>query len=150
MEIRRYRKEDCKEIVKLFYKTVHRVCCNDYSKEELDAWAPLKLDLEKWNTALLKNYSLVAIEGDKIVGFADIDESGYLDHLYVDADHQRCKIASTLCDELEKDFNSITTHASKSAKGFFEKRGYEVICEQQVKRKGLYLTNFVMRKDKKY
>lgn len=37
-------------------------------------------------------------------------------------------------------------HASVTAKGFFEKRGYRVIKEQQAERHGILLTNYVMEK----
>lgn len=38
----------------------------------------------------------------------------------------------------------IVTHASITAKGFFEKRGYKVLKKQQVEREGIYLINFIM------
>ena len=38
--------------------------------------------------------------------------------------------------------------ASITARPFFEKRGYRVIREQQVERKGILLTNYVMEKEK--
>ena len=37
MNIRMYRSEDCKEIVELFYNTVHSVNSKDYNKAQLDA-----------------------------------------------------------------------------------------------------------------
>ena len=40
----------------------------------------------------------------------------------------------------------VITHASITATKFFEKRGYQVIKEQQVERQGIFLTNFVMEK----
>lgn len=40
----------------------------------------------------------------------------------------------------------MTTHASITARPFFEKQGYRVIREQQVERRDLLLTNFVMEK----
>lgn len=40
----------------------------------------------------------------------------------------------------------VVTHASVTAMPFFELRGYAVLKEQQVERKGLLLTNFVMEK----
>lgn len=40
----------------------------------------------------------------------------------------------------------MTTHASITAKGFFEKRGYRLIRAQQVERSGERLTNYVMEK----
>lgn len=41
----------------------------------------------------------------------------------------------------------VTTHASITARPFFEKRGYRVIKEQQVERRGQRLTNYVMVKN---
>ena len=40
----------------------------------------------------------------------------------------------------------VVTHASITARPFFEKRGYRVVKEQQVERNGVFLTNFVMVK----
>lgn len=36
MNIRMYKSEDCREIVELFYNTVHSVNSRDYSLEQLD------------------------------------------------------------------------------------------------------------------
>ena len=41
---------------------------------------------------------------------------------------------------------TIVTHVSITARPFFEKRGYRVVKEQQVERRGIRLTNFVMEK----
>ncbi len=38
--IRKYRNEDCGQILKLFYDTVHTVNRRDYSEEQVNAWAP--------------------------------------------------------------------------------------------------------------
>ena len=55
-------------------------------------------------------------------------------------------VASALCGALEGAFPvpRITTCASITARGFFEKRGYRVILEQQVERRGVLLTNYQM------
>ena len=160
MEIRVYRKEDIREIVELFYHTVHTVNREDYSQEQLDAWADGNPDLESWDRSFQEHISLVAVTagadgenvcasgGERIVGFADIDSTGYLDRLYVHRDFQRQGIAEALCDRLEQAVGAerIITHASITAGPFFEKRGYRVIREQQVERKGILLTNYVMEK----
>lgn len=147
MLIREYQSSDCKELTELFYNTVHTVNAKDYTAEQLDVWAPGERDLEKWNQSLQEHYSIVAIQGEIIVGFGDIDNTGYLDRLYVHTDYQRQGIASVICDQLEQATQwDITTHASITARPFFEKRGYEVVREQQVERQGTFLTNFVMVK----
>ena len=146
MEIRMYQPADCAVIAELFYRTVHTVNARDYTPQQLDAWADGKPDLEGWNRSFLSHHSLVAVEQGEIVGFGDIDATGYLDRLYVHRDHQRKGIAAALCDELERAVQGpVETHASITARGFFEHRGYRVIRRQQVERHGVLLTNFVMR-----
>ncbi len=149
MWIRRYEPEDLGQITALFYDTVHAVNAADYAPEQLDAWADGAPDLDRWNGSLLAHHSLVAVEGrDLIVGFGDIDGTGYLDRLYVHKDRQGLGIATALCDRLERavDAPVITTHASITARPFFEGRGYRVLREQRVERHGVRMTNYVMEK----
>ena len=147
MVLRAYRPGDCPSLAALFYETVHTVNAADYTPDQLDAWANGKVDVSAWNDSFLAHRTLVAEEAGEIVGFADMD-GGYLDRLYVHKDFQRRGIASALCDALEgaSEAAVFTTHASITAKPFFEKRGYRVVREQQVLRRGVLLTNFVMEK----
>ena len=123
MQIRKYRPSDCRELAELFYDTVHTVNAGDYTKEQLDAWATGHVDLEAWDRSFREH------------------------RLYVHRCHQGKGVATALCDRLEQVCAGvISTHASITAKPFFEKRGYRVIREQQVERQGVALTNFVMEK----
>lgn len=145
--LKNYQSSDCKELAKLFYDTVHTVNAQDYTKEQLAAWATGNIDLEKWNQSFLEHDSIIAIEDNIIIGFGDIDKTGYLDRLFVHKDYQRKGIATAICNQLEsKKFKKIITHASVTARPFFEKRGYVLVKQQQVKRNGTLLTNFVMEK----
>ena len=147
MIIRRYLPTDCKEIITLFYNTVHSVNAKDYTKKQLDVWATGKENLNDWNKSLLNHYTLVATIAGVIVGFGDIDKSGYLDRLFVHKDYQQKGIGSVLCNELEKiSPNKITVHASITAKPFFLKRNYTMIKKQEVIRQNISLTNFFMEK----
>lgn len=105
--------------------------------------------MEKWDLSLQEHYSIVAVENNAIVGFGDIDKTGYLDRLFVHADYQGKGIATAICDKLEQFVEeNITTHTSITARTFFEKRGYKVVKEQQVERQGIFLTNYVMVKER--
>lgn len=149
MELRKYRQSDCKKLTELFYHTVHTVNAKDYTKEQLNVWASGQVDLAKWDQSLREHFSIVAAENEIIVGFGDIDKTGYLDRLYVHADYQSKGIATAICNQLEQAISgNIITHASITAKPFFEKRGYKVVKEQNVERQGVFLKNFVMEKER--
>jgi len=149
MLIRTYQSSDCRELTALFYHTVHTVNAKDYTQEQLDAWADGKADLEAWDQSLLEHNSVVAVEDGVIVGFGDMDRTGYLDRLFVHAGHQGRGIGSAICDRLEQGVSGkLVTHASITAKPFFEARGYKVKEARQVARHGILLTNFVMEKER--
>lgn len=146
-----YRPGEAAALVRLFYNTVHSVCLGDYTQEQVDAWADGTADPAVWEQSFLRHQTLVARIGGEIAGFADLD-GDYLDRLYVHRDFQRQGVATALAQALEqraaeKGFSCITVHASVTARPFFEKRGWRVVREQQVERKGVFLTNFIMEKD---
>lgn len=76
---------------------------------------------------------------------------GHLDRLFVSADHQGRGIARGLVRRLLKDaidhsIEEITTDASITAKPFFERMGFSVVREQSVECRGVWLTNYRMRR----
>jgi len=148
MVLRRYTPNDCTALAELFYDTVHTINRKDYSEEQVCSWATGTVDLDRWSDSFLEHYTVVAEICNMIVGFGDIDKTGYLDRLYVHKDYQHQGIASAICDELEHAVNTskITTQASITAKGFFEKRGYKVVKEQKVECHSVLLTNYIMER----
>ena len=162
---RPYQPHDCPEMIRLFRDTVCTVNAADYTRPQIDAWIGGENgpDRTAWDRSFRAHYTLVAVLGEQIVGFGDMDASGYLDRLYVHSAYQRRGIATALCDVLEAPFAAATlalcdvleapfaaatlvTHASLTAKAFFEGRGYCVIRPQQVERNGVLLANFVMER----
>lgn len=151
MILRRFRPEDLPEIADLFSDTIHRVNCRDYTPEQIRVWAAARDRLAGNPDFFLSLYTIVAVKRGKIAGYGNIDDTGYLDHLYIHSDFQGQGIATAICQELERYAFSqhapkITVHASITARPFFEKRGYQVLREQQVERQGVLLTNYKMEK----
>lgn len=146
--LRPYLPADITTVSELFYDTVHTVNRRDYTDEQLDAWADGNIDHDKWNSSFLSSITVIAEIDGIIVGFGDITHDGYLDRLYIHKEYQHIGIATAICDYLENKTNSdkITTHASITAKPFFERRGYAVIKEQRVIRRNIALTNYIMEK----
>ena len=111
MEIRQYKPSDCKEMADLFYNTVHTINAKDYTKEQIDAWATGQVDLEKWDQSFQEHYTVDAALDCTIVGFGDIDKTGYLDRLYIHANDQGKGIATMICDQLEQGGSGEHYHA---------------------------------------
>lgn len=149
MKIRRYEPDDLEQITHLFYETVHKINAKDYTGDQLNVWATGRVDRAAWDASLQSHLTYVMTEGNLITGFGDIDGTGYLDRLYVHKDFQGKGIATAICNRLESEIGTktIITHASITAKSFFEKRGYKLVKRQEVERQGILLTNYIMQKD---
>ncbi|MCC4422454.1 GNAT family N-acetyltransferase [Limosilactobacillus reuteri] len=102
VKLRSYQTHDCMDIIALFYQTVHRINKADYTEQQLNVWVTGNEDPIKWDRSLSSHYAIVAIVNDQIVGFGDIDQTGYLDRLFVHSDFQRQGIATAICNALEE------------------------------------------------
>jgi putative acetyltransferase len=150
IRLRSYHSADAPLLLDLFRDTVRRVNSTDYSPVQIAAWASEDIDVDAWRQRFNDRFAYVAELDDRVVGFADMRRDGYLDRLFVSADHQRCGVARILLDQLKLDalgtgITEIFTDASTTAKRFFEASGFVVVREQSVECRGVRLTNFHMR-----
>ena len=152
MKIRTYEISDTKKIVKLFYDTVHEVNIRDYTKAQVDAWAPGATDIQNWRQSSSSKFTFVAVEGDTIAGFGELERNGHIDRFYSHKDFQRQGVGRLILKQIEskaKDLgiNKLFTEASITARPFFESQGFMVIRKQEVERRGQKFINFPMEKN---
>lgn len=151
MLVRPYRESDGEALCDLFLDTIHNVCARDYDRAQRDAWAPADFDRAAFCARLAHSVTLV-VECDGVpLGFANLGQDGYFDCLYVSALSQRKGVATLLADAIEahavqNGVRRMTSDVSITARPFFEGRGYRVVREQTVQRRGVTLTNFHMEK----
>lgn len=151
LQIRPYHPADLPDLKAIFLDAVHRGCSKDYTSEQRNAWAPKTLDTELWRERLKKNRCWLAEEGGIPVGFTELIDSGHVQMLFVLSEYHRQGIASALLAELEntatqQGIRTLTTEASRTARPFFEKSGFEIICAQSVAMQEVTLQNFKMVK----
>lgn len=146
-------KNEALAAAELFFETVHRSNGSDYSPEQLDAWAPPgRSHQQVIADKLTDQYTLATKASDALVGFASLAEPDYLDMLFVHPAWQRRRIARQLVAHLELHAQHcaaaiIRTHASLTARPFFEASGYRFVSENTVMRNGIELKNLLMEKE---
>lgn len=151
MIVRNFQKTDTKTLIELFRETVHRVCCADYSVEQLKAWAPDFIDESAWESRFLKSYTLVAEENDSVLGFANLEEDGNIDMFYVSAGSQGKGVGKVLLRHLENHakglkLDKLTSDVSLTARKFFQHAGFLTEKEYVKVRNGVEFKNTLMSK----
>lgn len=151
MKVRIFNKTDTKALIELFRETVHRVCCVDYSVEQLNAWAPEFIDERVWENRFFKSYTLVAEENGLILGFATMEKNGNIDMFYVSAHRQGEGVGKILLKDLEKHakdlkLDKLTSDVSLTARKFFQHSGFLTDKEYVKVRNGIEFNNTLMSK----
>jgi len=150
--IRRYEKGDSKYLAEIYYHTIHNICSNDYSHQQINAWAPKSsLDpsssMQKWEKIL----PFVATIDKKIVGFLEFENNGHIDCFYCHHKFTHIGIGKKLLETVEEFANQnnikrLYAEVSITARPFFEKQDFTLVKQQSVKLGDQKLTNFVMEK----
>ncbi|MGI8867114.1 MAG: GNAT family N-acetyltransferase, partial [Rubrobacteraceae bacterium] len=58
----------------------------DYSDAQLQAWSPEVPNPSSWHDRMSTRHTLVAVQDDRIIAFAELEEDGHLDMFYVHKD----------------------------------------------------------------
>ena len=149
MEVRRFEKGEEAEIWSIFYNTIHHINSSHYSPDQINAWAPDDLAEDIWTRKIQEISPYVAVLNGKIVGYADLQKSGYIDHFFCHYEHQRKGVGSTLFSFLEAEATQLgvtefSADVSITARPFFESKGFSILKQQLISLRGQELINFKM------
>ncbi len=149
INIRKYKESDAPALWASFYHTIRNVNIRDYSKAQVEAWAPDEFDSEIWQQKMDSILPFIAeIEGE-IVGYADLQESGLIEHFFCHDKYQRKGIGRSMMEHVIKigqlkGIFRLYSEVSITARPFYEKFGFKVVKEKIVAVHGQKLCNFVM------
>ncbi|MDN3653035.1 GNAT family N-acetyltransferase [Thalassotalea ponticola] len=151
MRIRRFQQGDELALRAIFFNTIRHVNIKDYSEAQVQAWAPAKYDPHQWNKRMSEINPFVAVLNDQLVGYADIQDNGYIDHFFCHCNYQGKGIGKALINEIFKTaqhngIRRVYSHVSITAKPFFEHFGFTQVKQQTVNIRGQVLTQYVMEK----
>lgn len=148
--IRRYQCGEESLLLEIFQSAIRLVASQDYSPAQIEAWAPQTQDPTTWAERIRAMNPFVAELNNEIVGYADLQTSGYIDHFFVSGHHARRGIGSYLMNHLLAqariaNLPELTSDVSRTAQAFFEKFGFVVVEYCQVERRGIVIPNARMK-----
>jgi putative acetyltransferase len=141
---------DLPRLAAIFRASIEELTSEDYNEAQQAAWAALADD-DEFAARLARDLTLVALLHGEIAGFASLRGEDHIGMLYVDPQAAGQGVATTLCDALEKlvgarGATKLSVDASDTARGFFQKRGYQPLHRQTVDCFGEWLGNTAMEK----
>lgn len=141
--------KDLEAVQKLFVETIKSTCKNDYSPAQIAVWTSSVQNKERWLGIMRDQHFLVAEIENTIVGFGSLENGNYLDFLYVHKDYLRRGVANYLYQELLAEsqrlgFDRLTSDVSKTARPFFETKGFRVVKENKMVKQGVEISNYHM------
>ena len=146
LRLRPYAPADAAATLQVFLAAVTTTAAGDYSPEQIAAWAGADDWTEDaWHRGLAAG-TIVAEQSGAIAGFSDIDDTGYIDRLFVHPAFARQGVASALFGEVLYVAHALKvaemwTNASITARPFFEHNGFTVVREQWPVVRGVALKN---------
>ena len=151
--VKNFEIKDLQEVYKLFFDAVHAINSKDYTKDQINAWAPESMDSSKWEKDLSSTHTFCVWDQIKniIVGFANLRDDGYMDKGYVHKSYQARGVGLLLLRTLEsraKDLGikRLFADVSITARKSLEFMGYKVEKEQIVTCHGVEFMNYHMSK----
>ena len=152
MKVRKYNEGEEMILWNIFYNTIHKVNSKDYDTNQISSWAPSDLDNDIWIDKIRSINPFVVEHKNMILGYADLQESGLIDHFFSHHEWQRKGVGSMLMNAIIdnaklRGITTLSSEVSVTAKPFYLSYGFTVVKEQSLFVRGQYLTNYKMQKE---
>lgn len=149
--LRDYTPADAPALRAVFESAIHGVAIRDYTPAQVDAWAPRAHDAADWAERMAGLRPVVAELDGVVAGYADLQDSGYIDHFFVSAAAGGQGVGGALMRRLlaraaERSLVELTSHVSLTAQPFFAHFGFEIVEHRVDDVRGVALRNAAMRK----
>jgi putative acetyltransferase len=148
--IRAYEEKDASATLDVFLRAVTETASADYTPEQVAAWAgPKERDLAGWHRRRASSTTIVAEIDGRVIAFTDVSDTGYIDMMFVSPDVGRRGVATAMLAELRtfaqsRNLPELSTHASITARPFFERNGFIALEERHSTVYGVQLRNYRM------
>ena len=144
--------QDMPVLAAIFAASIQELAIEDYSENQVAAWAAQADDVDAFAARLKDQLTLVATLNHSPVGFASMRDNSHIEMIYVHPAGARQGVAAALCDALERlaasrGVTRITVDASDTALQLFQRLGYNAQRRNTIELGGEWLGNTSMHKD---
>src|SRR5574344_1024211 len=120
IEIRKYKTGEELELHDVFFSSIHCNAKEYYSQIQLYAWAPVDYDKNKWISKIKEINPFVLKEKEIIIGYADLQENGYIDHFFVRGNYNgkgygQLLLKKIITEAERKNIKELTSNISLAA-----------------------------------
>jgi len=135
----------------VFHSAIHILAAREYTPAQRAAWAPARPDMDRWGMRVRLLRPFVVEEDANILGYADLQENGYIDHFYVSGTSGRRGVGRLLMERIharaeEWQLSHLFSDVSRTAQPFFTRFGFLVVEHKTVVIRGVSLANARMEK----
>ncbi|WP_380163941.1 GNAT family N-acetyltransferase [Jannaschia sp. R86511] len=151
--LRAYAPADAAATYGVFRAAVRRTALSHYTEAQVEAWAPDDVNLDRWARRRAEAWTVVAVDDDRVVGFADLTDGGELDMLFVHPDAARRGVAHALvatvtAEASRRGLRRVDVRASRVLQPLLERLGFVVDVDRPGNRtRGEVLANAAMHLD---
>lgn len=150
INIRPYQPGEESALYAVHYSAIHLVSRRDYTAEQIRAWAPYDTNMCQWANRIRAINPFVAELAGELVGYADLQSSGYIEHFFVSGKHSGQGIGTRLMQHLFQEAKArgiaeIRSNVSRTAQPLFERFGFQVVEQRLPERRGVIVPNALMR-----
>lgn len=151
VHIRPFAIGDASSLRAVYFSSVHQLASRYYTEDQIHAWAPQNYDRDEWARRIGALQPFVAMIGDEIAGYADLQSTGYIDHFFVSGSYAGRGVGTALLQYIQsaavsQGVECLHADVSLSAEGFFSKNGFLVEARKTVVIRGVEIQNARMSK----
>ncbi len=150
VKIRRFAPGEEGALLAVHYSAIHQIAARDYTKAQIEAWAPHDIDPLVWEQRIRAlNPFVVELEGC-VVAYADLQADGYIDHFFVSGAHPgrslgSCLMQHILSEARARGLSELSSDVSRTAQGFYARFGFQIVEQREPVRRGIVIPNALMR-----
>jgi len=120
MLIRKFLEGEEQQLMDIFSSSIRENAKLYYNEDQLKAWAPIEMDKNKWDERIRSINPYIIEDAGEILGYADLQVTGYIDHFFVKGGQANRGVGSQLMNYIllqakESNLNELTADVSLAA-----------------------------------